>query len=251
MDALDGGDSTEQQLKLYEKWPDIEFSSSNDIAALVQKNCKTKFSLNPPAPGSNAVLSWPFPFLRICNIATPLSTDSTTPSWTLAKDAAEPEPFAVFGEHPAKAKATFIEWLKASVSNNKPTAMEVISLADSNTEFASLVKSLLVVLADRQKKQKLGYSGGELLRKAGIDLIFDNLRSFTPKKLQYPDYTSSFEHGGRSNYQGDDSHDGDDGDDGDDGEMLVLYIEVGPEGRSASRPKPAVENNPYPGFGLI
>ena len=229
-DSLSDGDSTEQQLALYQSWPDIAFKSKTDLAVLKESipPMQYEFALNHEGG------KWPFPFLRICNIATPNNSVPPSPLWTT-----EGEPFTVMGSVPEQSPTTLTKWLHTAGDFHKPDAMEVIDGKDCNPTFRSLVHSLLAVLASRGKNGKFGYSGGQLFNEFNLNLTFDHVQQFIPENRAFTAVKNDF------------SFDKGTGEiSPDDDAFLVIYVEVGPESFHSQEVKYPPAFN-YPGIDLL
>ena len=228
---LGDGDSTEQQLALYRRWPKIAFKSEGDLAALREPDIflQHEFILNP-----DMAVEWPFPFLRICNIATPTTCDQSIPSW-----ATDGEPFAMMGSVPEHSPTTLMAWLRNAGTYAKPDAMEVIDGEDSNPVFCALVHSLLAVLASRKNDGKFGYSGGQLINECNLEFNFDRVQQFIPEhRTVLADKIGLFTY-----------NDADEISPADDA-FLIIYIEVGAESDPSQKVK-SFPTRPYPGIDLL
>lgn len=222
-DEVDFGKSTEQQIALYKHWPKISFKDAVDIEELDRTTADKDFCLNIENK------TWPFPFLKFINISK-LAEESTSqpePKWTQSDD----EPFSVMGEIPDENAVTLTTWLHKIIEfASRP--MEVIEGKERNVIFDSLAKSLLVVLAKRQKDGKLAHSGGDLIN----SIRFNNVVQKIPHD-KISRWSAPQEHQ-KLGFKEDDEG------------FLVLYIRIGREG--VDEPiQPTSNTSQFPGANLI
>ena len=226
--------STDKQLALYREWPAVSFDDECDIAALAGKN---GFALNPDKK------TWPFRFLQIGLIASPVPGKDGPPRWLVKSASGSPnaeEPFAMLSMPTAQPK-TLVNWLLNEIPKPLPTEFQSIGLQVSpgskNAEFERLVAEMLRVLAVRQAVGKKSNSGGQLVRFGGVQFRVNKIAKFQRGSgaagPRAPDGTADADEVV------------------DEKPFLILYIKLGPEGGTALRPPPPRARPEYPGASLL